>query len=70
VRPSAGAVAGPAPLVRDAAFNALLEAAERVPLACRRYQSGEIELHELESTVTALTAWQRHFAAVEPREHA
>jgi hypothetical protein len=66
VRPTAGAVAGPAPLVRDAAFTALLEAAERVPAACRAYQAGEVGLAALEASVAAVAAWQRHFVAVEP----
>ena len=68
VRPTAGAVAGPAPLVRDAAFTALLEAAERVPAACRAYQSGEVGLPALAAAVAAVGAWQRHFAAVEPAD--
>jgi hypothetical protein len=66
IRPSTAAVAGPAPLVRDAAFTALLEAAERVPAACRAYRAGEVDLGALEAAVAAVAAWHRHFAELEP----
>lgn len=61
---------GPADLVRDAVYGALLGATSTVEQACRRYEAGDIDLVVFGGRVDELVALFRVFEALEEADGA
>jgi hypothetical protein len=67
-RTAGGELTGPAGLVGDVLHAALLDGAEAVADACRRYVAAEVGLADLRRAVDDLAARHALFAAHEERE--
>jgi hypothetical protein len=61
-------LSGPAGLVRDVLYGAVLAAVEACGDLCREYEAGRVERAELASAVEDVTALHALFAAVEAAE--